>query len=245
MKKSICFLDANMLRGLACVLMLCDHMWATIVPGNMWMTWLGRLAFPIFAFQIAEGFLHTSDFRKYAMRLFVFGILSEVPFDLLYGSTVFYPFHQNVMFTLLLGLLAVKALDNAREKRTSKSVILGIPAAGLCILGGSIAMTDYGAMGVATVIMFYLCRNFRFSWALQLIFMILFNMVFFAGEYIPLTLAGHTFELQTQGFAVLALIPIWLYNGKKGVSNKALQYGFYAFYPVHMLVLYLLFTLTR
>ena len=234
-----------MLRGLACVLMLCDHMWATIVPGNMWMTWLGRLAFPIFAFQIAEGFLHTSDFRKYAMRLFVFGILSEVPFDLLYGSTVFYPFHQNVMFTLLLGLLAVKALDNAREKRTSKSVILGIPAAGLCILGGSIAMTDYGAMGVATVIMFYLCRNFRFSWALQLIFMILFNMVFFAGEYIPLTLAGHTFELQTQGFAVLALIPIWLYNGKKGVSNKALQYGFYAFYPVHMLVLYLLFTLTR
>ncbi len=245
MKKSICFLDANMLRGLACVLMLCDHMWATIVPGNMWMTWLGRLAFPIFAFQIAEGFLHTSDFRKYAMRLFLFGILSEVPFDLLYGSTVFYPFHQNVMFTLLLGLLAIKALDSAKENPTAKSVIVGIIAAGLCILGGGVFLTDYGAMGVATVIMFYLCRSFRFSWALQLVFMVLFNMVFFAGEYIPLTLAGHTFELQTQGFAVLALIPIHLYNGRKGVSGKALQYGFYAFYPVHMLVLYLLFTYTR
>ena len=245
MKKSICFLDANMLRGLACVLMLCDHMWATIVPGNMWMTWLGRLAFPIFAFQIAEGFLHTSDFRNYALRLFAFGIVSEIPFDLLYGSTVFYPFHQNVMFTLLLGLLAIKALDDAKEKRTPKSVIVGVLAAGLCILGGGIAMTDYGAMGVATVVMFYICRNFRFAWALQLIFMILFNMVFFAGEYIPLTLAGHTFELQTQGFAVFALIPIWLYNGKKGISSKALQYGFYAFYPAHMLVLYLLFTLTR
>ncbi len=245
MKKSICFLDANMLRGLACVLMLCDHMWATIVPGNMWMTWLGRLAFPIFAFQIAEGFLHTSDFRKYAMRLFAFGIVSEVPFDLLYGSTVFYPFHQNVMFTLLLGLLAIKALESARQKRTPKSVIVGILAAGLCVLCGSIAMTDYGAMGVATVIMFYICRNFRFSWAMQLVFMVLFNMAFFAGEYIPLTIGSHTFELQTQGFAVLALIPIWLYNGRKGVSNKALQYGFYAFYPLHMLVLYLLFTYTR
>ena len=110
-----------MLRALACLLMLCDHMWATIVPGNEWMTWVGRLAFPIFAFQIAEGFLHTSNFRKYAVRLLIFGLVSEVPFDLVYGSTMLYPFHQNVMFTLLLGLLAVKALDNAKEKHTVKA----------------------------------------------------------------------------------------------------------------------------
>ena len=107
MKKSIRFLDANMLRALACALMLCDHMWATIVPGNEWMTWLGRLAFPIFAFQIAEGFFHTSNFRNYAVRLLIFGLVSEIPFDLVYGSTILYPYHQNVMFTLLFGLLAI------------------------------------------------------------------------------------------------------------------------------------------
>lgn len=126
MRKSIRFLDSNMLRALACLLMLCDHMWATIVPGNEWMTWVGRLAFPIFAFQIAEGFLHTSNFRKYAVRLLIFGLVSEVPFDLVYGSTMLYPFHQNVMFTLLLGLLAVKALDNAKEKHTVKAWLVGV-----------------------------------------------------------------------------------------------------------------------
>ena len=78
MKKSIRFLDANMLRALACALMLCDHMWATIVPGNEWMTWLGRLAFPIFAFQIAEGFFHTSNFRNYAATAFRTGLRDSV-----------------------------------------------------------------------------------------------------------------------------------------------------------------------
>lgn len=242
MKKSIQFLDANMLRGLACALMLCDHLWATIVPGNEWLTWIGRLAFPIFAFQITEGFLHTSDFRRYAGRLLIFGLISEIPFDLVYGGTMLYPFHQNVMFTLLFGLLAIKALDTAKEKRTAKAVIVGILLAALCCLAAAVTFTDYGALGVATVIMFYLCRNFHFAWALQLAFMILFNFVLFTGEFIPIDIASHTFELQTQGFAVFALIPIWLYNGKKGVSCKALQYCFYAFYPVHLLVLYLLFT---
>ncbi len=245
MKKSIRFLDANMLRALACALMLCDHMWATIVPGNEWMTWLGRLAFPIFAFQIAEGFFHTSNFRNYAVRLLIFGLVSEIPFDLVYGSTILYPYHQNVMFTLLFGLLAIKSLDNAKQKHTAKAWIIGILLAALCCLAAAVTLTDYGALGVATVVMFYLCRDFRFSWAVQLVFMVLFNLILFTGEYIPLTIGSHTFELQTQGFAVFALIPIWLYNGKKGVSNKALQYGFYAFYPVHLLVLYLLFTYTR
>ena len=187
MKKSIRFLDANLLRGLACILMLCDHMWATIIPGNEWMTWVGRLAFPIFAFQIAEGYLHTSNFRNYAVRLLLFGLISEIPFDLVYGSTIFYPFHQNVMFTLLFGLLAIKALDNARQKRTGKAWIAGILLAALCCLAASVIFTDYGALGVATVIMFYLCRDFRFAWAAQLALMILFNLVLFTGEYIPLT----------------------------------------------------------
>ena len=149
------------------------------------------------------------------------------------------------MFTLLFGLLAIKALDNAKQKYTAKAWIIGVLLAALCCLAAAVTLTDYGALGVATVVMFYLCRDFRFSWAVQLVFMVLFNLILFTGEYIPLTIGSHTFELQTQGFAVFALIPIWLYNGKKGVSNKALQYGFYAFYPVHLLVLYLLFTYTR
>ena len=91
-------LTAAQLRWIALGAMLLDHLWAMVVPGNQWMTYAGRLAFPIFAFQITEGFLHTSNFRRYALRLLAFACLSEIPFDLMYASTAFNPFHQNVMF---------------------------------------------------------------------------------------------------------------------------------------------------
>ena len=70
--------------------------------------------------------------------------------------------------------------------------------------------------------------------------MVLLNIIVFDGMTIPVSLGSFSYDFPTQGFAVLALIPIWLYNGKKGRSSKALQYGFYAFYPVHLLILALI-----
>lgn len=234
-------INANQLRVLAMFLMLLDHLWATLVPGNFWMTYLGRLAFPIFAFQISEGFFHSADRKRYAKRLFLFALLSEIPFDLIYGGTVFYPFHQNVMFTLLLGLLVCCAIDRARGERTAKAVLRGaLSVAGILLLS-LIGMVDYGWKGVMTVVAFYLLRGFPFAWLAQIAALVLLNIVLFKGQTIPLL--GRDFP--TQDFAVLSLLPIWLYNGRRGGGGKALQYAFYAFYPVHMLVLYLLFSLLR
>ena len=161
-------INANQLRVLAMFLMLLDHLWATLVPGNFWMTYLGRLAFPIFAFQISEGFFHTADRKRYAKRLFLFALLSEVPFDLIYGGTVLYPFHQNVMFTLLLGLLACCAIDRARRERTAKAILRGtLSVAGLFLLS-LVGMVDYGWKGVVTVVAFYLLRDFPFAWLAQI-----------------------------------------------------------------------------
>lgn len=87
------------LHLLAMALMLCDHLWATLFPAQEWLTCLGRMAFPIFAFLIAEGYCHTTDIRKYLGRIFLFAVLSEVPFNLLYASSVIYPFHQNVLWS--------------------------------------------------------------------------------------------------------------------------------------------------
>lgn len=232
-------LTAAHLRWIALGAMLLDHLWAMVVPGSQWMTYVGRIAFPIFAFQIAEGARHTSDFRRYALRLLAFALVSEIPFDLMYASTVFYPFHQNVMFTLLLGLLAVRGLDRARRKRTAGAAALG--ALGLlgAWLAGTIGMVDYGGMGVLTVAVFCVFRDFPLARLGQTVCLVLLNMVFFKGEYVSLEILGHAVELQTQGFALLALIPIWLYGGEKGRGGRALQYGSYVFYPLHMLVLYL------
>ena len=233
-------LSSNILRAIAVMLMLSDHIWATYMSLGDWMTNIGRMAFPIFAFQIAEGFVHTSDFKKYALRLLGFAVVTEIPFNLFYSSRWFNPYHQNVLFTLLLGLLAIKVIDSLKKDFSFKKLGVSVLWLLLICIGSVIGFVDYGFLGMLTVVMFYLLRDFPFAFIAQLIGMILINIVFFEGQVVPVELFGKVYEIPTQGFAVFSLIPIWLYKGKKGVSSKALQYGFYAFYPVHMLILYLI-----
>lgn len=228
-------LNALCLRILALILMLLDHLWATVVPGNNWMTMAGRLAFPIFAFQIAEGYYHTSDFKRYARRLLIFAVISEIPFNLMLSGSVINPFHQNVMFTLLLGLLGIRAIDQARQGG-SRWKALGIVV--LVMIGGALGFPDYRLLGVMTVIAFGVLRDFRGAKPAQLLAMILLHGVLMEGLVYPIG----PLEIPAQSFAVLALIPIWLYNGEKGPRSKALQYGSYIFYPAHMLILHLIRT---
>ena len=111
---------------------------------------------------------------------------------------------------------------------------------GLLLLG-LVGFVDYGITGILTIIVFYLFRNIKFGKVLQLISFILLYIVFFKGLGIVINLFDFEFFLPMQSFCILSLIPIWLYNGEKGKKNKILQYGFYAFYPVHMLALYLIY----
>lgn len=238
-KKPFGGINADQLRFLAMFFMLLDHMWATIVPGNIWMTYVGRLAFPIFAFQISEGFLHTSDRRRYEKRLLVFALLSEIPFDLMYGSTVFYPFHQNVLFTLLLGLLCCASLDRLRRERTWTALLRTSAFLLLALSLAALGMTDYSWRGVLTVVAFYVLRGFPGAMLAQAAALSLLYIFFFSGQTIPI----FGWDFPTQGFAVCSLLPIWLYNGRRGNGGRALQYAFYSFYPLHMLVLYLIFSL--
>lgn len=233
-------LSSTGLRLLALLFMLLDHMWATVIAGNNWMTRLGRLAFPIFAFQLVEGFFHTSDRKAYAKRLLIFALITEVPFDLMYISAPFFPFHQNVLFTLLLGLLAMSGLEKARLADTARARLKGIGQAALCLLGGLLGFVDYGIMGVATVLLFYAARLLPLTPLWQTVGMFLLNIHWFKGNSLILHIAGQEIFFPTQGFALLALIPIWLYNGKKGRGGKLLQYGSYVFYPAHMLLLWAL-----
>ena len=219
MKKT--FLTAAHLRILALTLMLLDHLWGTVVPGNDWMTALGRMAFPIFAFQAAEGYAHTHDFRGYCARLALFAVLSEIPFNLMISGSPFYRFHQTVMLTLLLGLLSCRAWD---DRKWGQLLLLW--------LAGIFTFPDYGALGVATVLMFHV---FRGQGLMQLCFLFLINWFGFEGRAL---LIG-SFSIPVQAFAILAWLPIRLYNGEKG-GGKWLQTASYLFYPLHMLILGLL-----
>ena len=112
-------------------------------------------------------------------------------------------------------------------------------AAALLSFVGMLTFVDYYHYGVLMVLLFYWSYHMRFGWLVQLLGMLYINDAM-AGLVYPVELFGQSFEIGQQMFAVLALIPIWLYNGKQGYHSKPLQYACYAFYPVHILALYLI-----
>ena len=225
-------LTAAVLHIIAMTLMLMDHLWATLLPAREWLTCAGRVAFPIFAFMAVEGYFHTRSFKKYILRMLLFAVLSEIPFDLMYGGTWFYPVHQNVLWTFLLGLLGVWLMEQVRKKGKTWMYLL----AGLVL--GTLCMVDYYGVGVLTVFVFYFLHG-RKWWCFlgQLAALYWLNVELLGGLMYPVQLFGMEFELCQQGLALLALIPIWLYRGRQGYHSKPFQYLCYAFYPVHMLLL--------
>lgn len=232
-------LTAAVLHIIAMTLMLMDHLWATLLPAREWLTCAGRVAFPIFAFMAVEGYFHTRSFKKYILRMLLFAVLSEIPFDLMYGGTWFYPVHQNVLWTFLLGLLGVWLMEQVRKKGKTWMYLLVcvlVVPAGLVL--GTLCMVDYYGGGVLTVFVFYFLHG-RKWWCFlgQLAALYWLNVELLGGLMYPVQFFGMEFELCQQGLALLALIPIWLYRGRQGYHSKPFQYLCYAFYPVHMLLL--------
>lgn len=228
------------LHILAMTFMLLDHMWATLFPAQVWMTCIGRIAFPIFAFMTVEGYCHTHNLKRYLMRLLGFALIAEIPFDLMYGGMPFYPYHQNVLWTFLIALVGIALIERVKER--AKPFVYVLAAIGIvlvCALAGTLLAVDYYGMGVLTVFVFYFFRQ-RKWWCLlgQLAALYWINVELLGGQYYPVVIAGHEFELYEQSLALLALIPIWLYNGRQGHHSKGFQYFCYAFYPVHMLILW-------
>lgn len=232
-------LSAAALHILAMAFMLMDHLWATLLPAQEWLTCVGRIAFPIFAFMAVEGYFHTHNLKKYLLRMLIFAVISEVPFDLMYGGTWFYPIHQNVIWTLMMGLVGIHLMESVRKKKSTFVYIL--VSAIVVILGGllgTLSMVDYYGIGVLTVFIFYFFRG-RKWWCLlgQMLALYWVNVEMLGGLMYPIRLFGMEFELCQQGLALLALLPIWLYRGRQGYHSKPFQYFCYAFYPIHMLVI--------
>ena len=222
--------------------MLCDHLWATVVPGNEWMTCVGRLAFPIFAFLLVEGYFHTRSVKKYALRLLTGAVISEIPFNLMCTSSPVFPFHQNVLWTLLIGLGMIHMCESGRRRGGMlRRVLTCMGAVALGVVLGTLSFCDYGAAGVGMILLFYFFRgNSLLPRAGQAAGMYWLNFEVLKGLSYKLELAGGTVFLPQQGFAILALIPIWLYNGRKGITGTWFRILCYGFYPAHMLLLWLI-----
>ena len=212
------------LKRLALASMLLDHLGASMLEAGLFaaatptasllwldqcLRWAGRLAFPLYCFLLVEGFAHTHSLRQYAGRMLVFALVSEVPFDLAFFRTPFYWGHQNVYWTLFLGLCALGCLQ-----RFGRQSAPGIAGAFGCAVLAELLRTDYGALGVLLVMILYLFREDRTK---QCLFGAL----------------AVCYELP----APLALLPAFYYNGTRGRCAKWEQWAFYLFYPAHLAVL--------
>jgi len=221
-------MNHSTLKIIAIVTMLIDHIGATLLPEILILRIIGRLAFPIFVFLLVEGYHHTRNFNKYLIRLGVFALISEIPFDLAFFGKIVALSHQNVFFTLFLGLLMIKLFDHYKEK---EPLLAGISVL-VCMVMAYILKTDYDIFGLGMIFIYHQFREKKIL-AGSLVALVNIGMgLYFAGVFI-----GEFYLLgMVQSMAILALPLIYLYNGKKGLR---LRYIFYAFYPVHLTFLYL------
>ena len=224
------------LKLIGIISMLADHIGKAFFPEQQWLTLIGRLAFPIFAFGIAEGYLHTHDINKYFKRLAIFALISQIPY-MLFNAIISANYWQstNVIFTLLLGLAAIFFFDRSSNKAIGFLITLA-----LCIIA-ELVHTDYGAYGVSVVLLFYFLSQTMHEKTLQhkkvriLDIFLAFSGLTLLRYLHPLLITGlSTHYIQTILCTILSFVPILLYNGKLGIKCK---YLFYVFYPVHQILI--------
>lgn len=177
---------------------------------------IGRLSFPLFCFLLVEGFQHTGNVKKYALRLGIFALLSEIPFDLAVYGCSFSLKGQNVFFTLFLGLLTLCAVDYFNQTLSAPLQPLKYLPALTGMLLAHFFQTDYAALGILLIVVLYAFKNNR-TWQ---------------------CLLGAALTLFSSYTAFLAFFLIYFYNGKRG--RQPFKYFFYAFYPLHLLLFYAL-----
>ena len=217
------------LRLIALALMCVDHLGLAVFPAIPGFRIVGRLAFPLYCFLLAQGYAHTRDLRAYARRLLLVALLSEIPFDLLIFGRVACNVEQNALFSLLLGLLALCAVDALR----GRPLLAGAAALLLC-MGAMLARVSYGWLGIALCLCFHLLRERRPR-------MLLCAGALLALYTLSLLFAGVSRTWALTALTALAALPlIAVYSGERGPRVPAFTFLFYASYPVHLLALYAL-----
>lgn len=251
------------LKIIACICMVIDHTAEIfdISDINMGMylgmKYVGRLAFPIFAFLIVQGYQKTNNLNKYLFRLGLFALVSEIPYDIsFYDSYVDFD-NQNVFFTLFFGIVAILLYETFR-KSIMKSTLIGMSVG----LLAEYMNTDYGAMGVWLILFLFVFREEKSKQYIAgvsvIVLSVICSYITRVSGYTSNLLMIHRYEilfscsevqvylyLFMNLFGVVGLLCIWLYNEKKGYKAKIVKYLFYVFYPFHIMFLYFLQIYTK
>jgi hypothetical protein len=226
---NIRFLNSNALKVIAIVSMVVDHASIWLVPKGTTLDIIvhtfGRLAAPIMCYLIAEGYFYTSNRKKYLKRLFIFAVISHFPFVMFFGLS-WWQGTTSVIWTLFMGLVALTVSQNHNISILKKLLLIGL----CCMLAWT---ADWNYIGVLWILFFGLFRG-RFN--MQILSFVVIGTIFYIIPGISNSGLDSVFR-----FGILLVIPLLaLYNGERGKSSKLIKWGFYVFYPVHLIVLYIL-----
>lgn len=209
-------LNRNHLKIIAILTMLIDHIGAILFPRIEVLRYIGRIAFPIFAFFIAEGFYYTRNKNKYIFNIALFAIITQPIYYFAFNTI-----KLNVLFTFLFSLILMYLLDNINKNKFLYLFL--IPFYIVLIYLDNFALNDYGLLGVMLPLIFYYFKETDLKYVFAIVCLALISA--FARSY--------------QILSVISVFIIWLfYNGDKGKYN--LKYLFYTFYPLHILIIYLI-----
>lgn len=233
--------------------MLCDHIGYQMMMYGIGgaetasvLRIIGRISFPLFAFLIVQGFKKTHNILLYILRVLGAAIISEIPYNLCFYRVWRYDSGKNIMFTLALSLIALVFVDMCVKGRKEVRFFCVFPIIAACYFAAKFGFS-YGYMGVLLIILMYFFDAGDFKGKLC-IFPIL---LLFALRNVITAAIGRSAVSEwdlTQIYSVFSFIPILAYNGKpgtqkkSGAGKKAQQYFFYLFYPLHLILLYLIFS---
>ena len=227
------------LKIIAVIFMVVDHIKAAIPSTyNNFTLYMGRISFPLFAFCAIQAYIHTRDVKKYLKRLFIAGLISEIPFTIFYSLPSINNYGLNIDFTLFLGVTAALIYDQLKETEKFKKYkvgnILGLIL--VCLLGvvGTVSRVDYGFFGIALIFSFSIFKESKvktfFAAASVISGKYIYRLLTYGTKY------GHCdYYIWNWICTLLPLFLILLYNGKKG---KSFKWFFYIFYPLHLILLY-------
>ena len=213
------------IKLIAIVTMVIDHVGLLFFPEEIIFRVVGRFSFPLFAWLIANGAKHTKNMNAYVVRLFVFALFSQIPYMMAHRTVIPGFLGLNIFFTLFLGLVGIKLISSGVNKYLQAAGVI------LISLGAEFSGTDYGAVGVLSIIFFYIFYdNFKLMSVFQFLLHGVLWYVLFLGSGSGLSLLP-----LLQPVALFSLIIIFFYSHRIGPK---MRYLFYAFYPLHLLVLY-------
>ena len=225
-------MNINQIKYLAVISMLCDHIAYAFLPSSstiyMVMRLFGRIAAPSMCFVLAQGFMHTSNRKKYFIRLFIFALISQLPFSY-FGFGSYTGPMGNVIFTLACAFAIMAVIENINK-------IGRVPAIVAIVLLLFLSMlSDWLVFAPMFTLSIYLNRNSKDRQALG--YLIVSLISFAAGTYFAIK-NGQIWQYQFWQLGTVLVIPIiYAYNGKPGSKAAFNKWFFYIFYPAHLMIL--------